>query len=139
MKYSGFGWPNTFPHAWALTKQNILFENEQCKIWLNDITLRFICEILKRVLLTRTFALTMAGRDYSSYPPGLEEDLKALDLELEEGMLLFDNTTILNTDRNILSSVYNWLDQRFSFFVRYYCSIFFINLQAIRSLKCINS
>jgi hypothetical protein len=28
----------------------------------------------------------MAARDYSSYPPGLEEDLKALDLELEEGM-----------------------------------------------------
>jgi hypothetical protein len=27
----------------------------------------------------------MAGRDYSSYPPGLEEDLKALDLELDEG------------------------------------------------------
>ena len=67
---------------------NILVDKarkQQCDIWRNDITLRRIYQIFKRVLRARTFALMMAERNYSSYPPGLEEELKALDLELDEG------------------------------------------------------
>lgn len=49
--------------------------------------------------------MAMATKDYSTYPPSLEEELKALDIELEEGKQLVSSSivqTVLLKDFNFL-------------------------------------